>query len=168
MDKACGKCRVTKPLGDFAKNIKNKDGLYSWCRKCSSEVSRQYHRKNAVKHRAMSQAYWDQRRHRWWAIQTLRHHRVKYTVSLTVDQLTELAIKATSCPLCNRELRWTRDPNSPRIVSVSPSLDRIHNGKLISKQNVMILCYQCNTTKGSRSLKEFQRYCAQIVRLRFR
>jgi len=32
--KTCKKCGVTKPLKDFAKNRRRKDGLQDWCRAC--------------------------------------------------------------------------------------------------------------------------------------
>ena len=42
--KICAKktCRREKPISDFQKSKKSKDGYHSYCKKCASEVQRQY------------------------------------------------------------------------------------------------------------------------------
>lgn len=37
--KKCSHCGETKPITEFNKNSKTKDGLKSWCRQCSSEYN---------------------------------------------------------------------------------------------------------------------------------
>ena len=47
--KICTRCRTEKPatLEYFQREERNKDGFYSWCRKCSNEYSNlRYHRNN--------------------------------------------------------------------------------------------------------------------------
>jgi hypothetical protein len=35
--KCCGKCKIEKPLDEFSKNKKSKDGCGRWCKKCMNE-----------------------------------------------------------------------------------------------------------------------------------
>jgi len=119
-------------------------------------------KKHEEKYRIANQLDWSQRPHRRWAVDTLRHHRKKYTIELSVDELTGIAKKVDYCPLCKTKLLWGKKPNS-RIVLNSPSLDRMNNEKSITAENFMILCYSCNTTKGARSLQEFRNYCQLIL-----
>lgn len=46
MSKRCSKCRRTKPLSDYPKDKKNKDGLSGQCRDCVLERERLYRAKN--------------------------------------------------------------------------------------------------------------------------
>lgn len=53
--KFCGKCRQTKPLSDFNKKGKRKNGsaiLQPWCRECNRIRSRQYYADNREEHKA--------------------------------------------------------------------------------------------------------------------
>jgi len=45
----------------------------------------------------------------------------------------------------------------------SPTLDRLDNENVIKRDNVLILCYQCNATKRDRTLREFLDYCRAIT-----
>lgn len=46
--KQCGKCRATKPVEEFNKCARNKDGLHNYCRECHKA----HYRKNATRHKA--------------------------------------------------------------------------------------------------------------------
>ena len=47
--KKCAKCGNEYPVTEFYKNIKNKDGLQSYCKKCKAEVAKEYARRFADK-----------------------------------------------------------------------------------------------------------------------
>lgn len=51
--KKCSLCSKEKPLTDFNKKSKSKDGLQNICRKCNSTRSKKYYAENKVKHRAV-------------------------------------------------------------------------------------------------------------------
>ena len=51
-----------------------------------------------------------------------------------------------------------------KLQSNSPTLDRIENGKLINKNNIMIVCHTCNATKRNRTMVEFVEYCENVVK----
>jgi hypothetical protein len=40
--KKCSKCKKEKLVTDFAKNSKNKDGLYGYCKKCKARQDEIY------------------------------------------------------------------------------------------------------------------------------
>lgn len=42
--KICTKCGVEKPLSEFHKNKRRKDGLGIWCKSCNSEYGRNYNK----------------------------------------------------------------------------------------------------------------------------
>ncbi|MFK0057987.1 HNH endonuclease signature motif containing protein [Streptomyces werraensis] len=56
--KICLKCKEEKPLEDFPKNKRQKDGYGTWCKTpCKSEYDRQYRQKNAERERLRKQAW---------------------------------------------------------------------------------------------------------------
>ena len=44
--KQCTKCKKWKDESEFSKQLSRKDGLRSWCKKCVSEYSHKYYRRN--------------------------------------------------------------------------------------------------------------------------
>lgn len=44
--KACSKCKVEKVAAEFGRNPKNKSGLFSWCRRCMTDASKNYYLQN--------------------------------------------------------------------------------------------------------------------------
>lgn len=100
--------------------------------------------------------------YRSWANQTLKNHeRTGCEIAITVEELTELAAKTPNCMFCRTELGWgTRQG----MRSNSPTLDRLHNGHMISKDTILILCMRCNRTKGDRPMAEFIKFCQLIGR----
>lgn len=47
--KVCTKCGVEKPLGEYNKNKRSKDGLGVWCRCCCIEYRKHYYKKNKAR-----------------------------------------------------------------------------------------------------------------------
>ena len=37
LTKSCSKCKIEKPVSEFCKNKRNKDGLHPWCKACRKE-----------------------------------------------------------------------------------------------------------------------------------
>lgn len=48
-EKVCGKCKVSKPVHEFYKRTKSKDGLCHKCKQCATEYTKQYIEKNKQK-----------------------------------------------------------------------------------------------------------------------
>ncbi len=42
----CTKCKMKKPLSNFGKKAKSKDGIHPWCKECSRLESRNFYKKN--------------------------------------------------------------------------------------------------------------------------
>lgn len=47
--KKCTKCKIDKPLEEFNREKRNRDGLMSWCRECWKEYKKQYNLDNKDK-----------------------------------------------------------------------------------------------------------------------
>ena len=50
--KACSKCGIEKPLTEYNKKKKAKDGLRAFCRECKRAIDKQYRQENAEKEKA--------------------------------------------------------------------------------------------------------------------
>ncbi len=55
--KSCTRCKQIKPLSEFGKCIRNKDGLKYYCRKCSSEIDKKTRLANPEKKRKTDRLY---------------------------------------------------------------------------------------------------------------
>lgn len=54
--KPCLKCKELKPLDEFYKNKRMKDGLHNWCKLCKSEGTSKWYRSDpAIKKRMLKQ-----------------------------------------------------------------------------------------------------------------
>jgi len=98
-----------------------------------------------------------------WALNTLGGHRRKgFGIHISINNLESLAKKIIYCLYCGMELDWTsgNKNNSPKLNS--PSLDRINNEKELRMDNIRILCYGCNRTKGNKTHKDFIIFCNKI------
>lgn len=103
-------------------------------------------------------------RHREWARLTIASHTRKgCIIHFTREWLEELAKKTTHCYLCGAELNFekkkTRCPESN-----SPSLDRMKRALDMTQDNVVIMCYACNTGKGIGTLEEYIARCKRIAK----
>ena len=47
--KTCTKCGIEKPLSEFTKKKKSRDGINWWCKECLVETSREYRNNNLEK-----------------------------------------------------------------------------------------------------------------------
>ena len=100
---------------------------------------------------------------RQWASSVIStHKRSGYLINVTLDEMEQLSKETTHCPLCGVELDYRRLTKKGKSQMNSPSLDRINNDKNLSTHNTWIICKECNTTKGSKTLKEFIAYCKMI------
>ena len=57
--KRCWDCKSEKPLADFSKKTKNKDGLSDQCRACSAAYRREWGRRNPEKLLALNRAHYE-------------------------------------------------------------------------------------------------------------
>jgi hypothetical protein len=98
-----------------------------------------------------------------WAQMCIGNHkRNGFTMTITRHELSEMALKANTCLICDVPLAWGY--LNGKIQRNSPSLDRIDNEKEVRKDNVQILCSYCNRTKLARTMKEFIDYCKYVAK----
>ena len=148
--KWCPKCKTEKFLSEFYKNKSRKDGLQSQCKQCRTTLNAAW--------RATTP-------HRCWAMATLSCHKYcGFKIDITLDELDALATVTTRCqmPGCGCKLDWSRGTKDGKVRPNSPTLDRINNEDVITKDNIQILCYRCNTSKGPRTMIEFVDYCKSV------
>ncbi len=161
--KQCSKCKEFKKVEEFHRGSGTSDGLKSWCKDCMNGCSKQWSIRNSERVNESSKRWKMNNPERTWAGDTLRRHRRRgFEVDMSIDALTELAKNTEECPLCGRELDWSLYTKG-HLQPNSPSLDRINNGDALTSENVWIICQECNTTKGARTLIEFARYCKNIL-----
>ena len=58
MMKTCTKCRESKPIEQFGKDSKAKDGKFYWCKECARAHDRAYYYADPSRRVAISQAYY--------------------------------------------------------------------------------------------------------------
>ena len=134
--KQCYKCKETKPVSEFPKSKKNKDGLFSYCKKCKAKLNAT--NQTTPKGRAyklLSDARYNKKGKRAHLEKTL----------MLQDILPTLEIG--KCELTGLPFDFTPSKNSFRNL-YSPSLDRIDSNKGYTKNNVRIVLSSVNCALG--------------------
>ena len=103
-------------------------------------------------------------RFREWARLTIAAHKRRGLVPhFTQDWLEGQAEKTTHCHLCGAELNFKKK-ESRCPESNSPSLDRIKRCLEMTQDNVVIICYACNTGKGVGTTEEYIERCKRVAK----
>jgi hypothetical protein len=148
-DKYCKSCGVVKASTEFYTHTTSRDRLRHECKECTKRNSREWQQRNPK---------------RCWAKDTIKNHRTNgVKVSTTISELTELALDTTYCPICGVELCFGKKEEG-KILTCSPSLDRIDRSKPMTRDNIQILCYACNSGKSVGSLAEYIARCKRIAK----
>jgi hypothetical protein len=101
--------------------------------------------------------------HAHWSYSTIdRHERRGMVVEFTKEWLEQKARETQCCELCGDELRW-EPVGFKGMYPNTPTLDRVSNEKVLTTENVMILCNSCNAGKGVQSLDEYIDKCKRIA-----
>lgn len=58
MDKTCRRCEAVKPIVEFRKDSRKKDGFGSYCKPCSSEMAKEWQRRNPEKRKERDAAWY--------------------------------------------------------------------------------------------------------------
>lgn len=146
--KGCAACGERKPISEFFRNKCTFDGLTWQCKTCVTQNRNRWREKHP---------------RRYWANSVLiSHRRSGFDVRITIDWLTNHVKNINWCPLCGERLVWGRKPAGLPIHQ-SPSLDRVHNENFISENNILIMCYRCNTAKGDGSIDDYILHCKKVV-----
>lgn len=176
--KTCHKCKVEKPLEEFARCGKSKDGLHIQCRACFKEyykANRQRIIATALDH------YYTHRAERLERMRKFREnpddvdvgavisYRAKYMAHNLWDRarkfgryrdkrlntkfISQMLINNPNCNCCGKALCFTYSRKS-RLEPDSPTIDRVNNSRGYTLDNVAIICHRCNSIKNNRSASD--------------
>jgi uncharacterized protein with PIN domain len=150
-EKRCSKCKRTLPIENFGSNRTTKDKKDNWCRECVLTTRRTYYKENP---------------YYVWASTTIRSHKNKgITVLFTVKESEAIAKHTTHCEMCGGDLDFSYG-NKGHPINTSPSVDRIYNERVMTLQNIKIVCHRCNTIKGSMQLGEMYSHLEKMLERR--
>ncbi len=186
--KVCSKCKQELPLSKFYKRKDRKCGVISHCKLCSSqyylnnkavciERNKMWKRNNPQKIKQMKEKWnienadkiskyrkksYRKNPKKSWVKNTIRYHKRRgILVNITIESLLKIIMDLKYCEICGIELNWDVG-NKIYFKTNSPTIDRKNNDKYIDKNNMLIVCHQCNVSKGKRKWKEFIEYCKII------
>lgn len=101
-----------------------------------------------------------------WAQHSITSHRqAGYKMTITKYDLEVLAKQTSNCCYCNTELIYGNGEHGggKKASNQIPTMDRINGDKVITKENIRIICWRCNKTKSNRTHEEFVEYCKNIA-----
>jgi 5-methylcytosine-specific restriction endonuclease McrA len=146
----------------YTKNKEDRARYNSVWYKNNKDKRKKYKEDNKGKISQWGKEYRIKNPHRVWSTMSLHSHRYRgYLVNITTEELENLSKETTHCPYCGIELSWV---GNKKLKFNSPTLDRINNEKELRLDNVEIICYKCNTTKGDRTKEHFLDFCRLIVK----
>jgi hypothetical protein len=160
----CSNCKSDKTQITITKRgYPNKkwigDGKGGWlCHKCAKKIT--YHRQEVMRVR---RAMIKNPRFYWARMSLGNHKRSGFSIDLNMfEELLPLAMSSNTCKICDVSLSWGY--HNGKQLMTTPSLDRINNEKHITKDNIQIICYRCNSTKRDRSMSDFISYCKYVAK----
>lgn len=160
--KFCVRCRADKPREDFPAEKRNRDGLKSYCKKCSSEITG---------------AYIKERRTKDWAFRLLGNARTSTSgggnrkfqkrsrpawekMNLTVEYLRELyGMQDGKCAYFNVPLLLDGGMGLRSIT-----LDRLDCERGYVQGNVVLACRAANLARGNASTDDMHVLVEMIKR----
>jgi hypothetical protein len=172
--KICGQCKKELSTSEFSESPEKKDGFTWNCHKCrrenwktNQEYNRKKHKESYEKNKEginkQRKKVRREKSHRAFSLDSRARHRNEgYKINITIDELEILAKNTTNCPICSVKLDYSVGTKNNRAQKNSPSLDRINNEKILNKNNIWIICYNCNSTKRNRTMEEFIKYCTIV------
>jgi hypothetical protein len=135
--------------------IKNKTKILKY----SKEYAK-HHPENIQKKRNTYNRKHPERR---WAESSIHGHKRKgYDVQIDIYELEQIAKQIKQCQYCGNILIYATGKN--KTLDETPTMDRINREKVITKNNIQIICHKCNAMKSYRKHDEFIQQCIKIVK----
>ena len=131
------------------------------CKACDKELRT----RDKVRIARSMRRYAESNPYRVWATGTIRNHVKKgFRLLFTSAELAFWAAKTPDCEICGCPLNYAFGTKAGLSVPRSPTMDRTDgNRDSYTLSDIQIVCFQCNTTKGARSMAEFLHYCNHIA-----
>lgn len=162
--KVCTKCGEEKLLKQFGLHKSYSDGRRTWCRDCCLQDHKRYFQENKERISRRTAAYQREHPREYWSYSTYNGHRSRgCEILFDRHYLIDLAYKTDNCPICGCELNWGFIGKNGSPMRNSPTLDRINQTKVLTKETVQIVCARCNMSKNARNMPEFIEYCKSIA-----
>lgn len=176
-EKTCSTCKQIRPVSEFRQSSRYRTGYVSCCKECQRKSARDWKRRNKERMReynARQRAEHPERSKRWWASLTgekrqrylkdkrrrantpkgrlyslNRFHQRRSLIKkgdVTPKWIKQLRQTQTHCAYCG--CKFTADLRST-IDHVIP----ISKGGTHTKDNIVLACQSCNSSKGNRILE---------------
>lgn len=178
MTKKCKKCNQEKDLEEFIKDKRLKDGRGNVCKDCQNKYSREYRRGNISYLKKRREHYEEVYKYKIKenGINFFKNNPLKYRCSIlrrsmldrvrnkhyacdfdyfSVSNLMKRIAENPYCECCGKLLDLDYKEDS-KANDYSPSLDRVDSNKGYTKDNVAILCWNCNRKKQDSTSDELR------------
>ena len=132
--KVCAKCGNEKPIDEFYRSRKSKDGHHSYCKECQRSVHLKWLRENRSKSKKHSLSYYYRNKEERMAYQTdYRQNRKRLHVHSYTNHYPEKYPLASSCEFCGRTEKLRRHHPDYDFIGIYLTCCRqchwwVHNG----------------------------------------
>jgi hypothetical protein len=154
--KVCGGCNTAKPITQFHKSKRTKDGLQTRCAECNNKAGKEWARKNRKKVAARQKELrrQDPRNHMCHAAKyRAKRDDLPFDLKYTDFKIPEF------CPVLGIPLvmgEGKHHSNSPTLDKIIPQLGYV-------KDNVIVVSHRANSLKSDATLEELKQiyefYC---------
>ena len=182
--KKCPMCKEIKPVDVFYASEKYDDGYSPYCKPCTSlknkqhrnrdrdlEYKRNDYKKNPEKYRALSRINEARLKAEKPAFYRTKKFfdvpRKDVAVDVTKEWMQPLFENTKHCQCCGKELHIgyaPRETRSFRSNPAAPSVDRVDNHKGYTRENIAIICWECNYRKTDLSKEDLLMFLNYIER----
>lgn len=164
IDKTCTQCGQTKPVEEFAKHRVRKDGSQgyaAYCKRCDADRARRTYEKNSkvilerqAKYRSENKEAIREQKSEYYQNNKeifLGHSRTRRARKAQVnerftpeDKAFTLKVFQGQCFKCGSTEKLSMDHHLP-----------LSKGHALTRDNAVVLCLSCNSSKGNRPLEDF-------------
>jgi len=152
-NKTCSRCGETKPLSDFTKRTRSKDGYTAACTECCRKGDRDYYSRNreqviakTVRHYHENVAHYQKYKQMWKANHRAEAYGLEARISLADVEAVYVA-QDNTCATCGEPLGECKDtkPNLDHIIGFQEGGDNV-------PENLAIRHQKCHHEKNGEEL----------------
>lgn len=142
-EKKCSKCKETKPVSEFHKDRRAKDGLQWECKLCKSAADKKKYQQNKESYITQKKEYQQSFGGRFARIKSEAKRR---GIPFKLTKTEAKRFWKQPCHYCN-------------TFDITLNLDRVDSAGIYEIDNVVSCCFDCNTKKGTKSYEDFLLEC---------